>query len=433
MKIIEESKLKACITELNLFEKKHQAPIAFFDALDEVNLPSFQSVSVMSNFAFFDEVSFILSVISTIIAHPHLSNKGEDIVIRSDLAGHISSESFQRVFKEPSLWKEKEHEMVPEYVHHYQYTDDLKIYENLFIGLVIKMIDIELGKYNTFYTDLIPTVSTAVNDTYLEAATTLEAFKKMSILNRKLRYIKNSHFYHEISKVKFTPRNIEPTNILVKDRLYNYCFKFYKKFIQYIDTEKLYEDFRKYYWYKILKVLKQKEFKLLKSPSTSSLTFMKEDYIINLKLEENKPTILFKISLKEKEIFACHRLMFNVEKVENNALTEDEKAKTKELLTDALTLNEVSIYHLKDMNTGFSFSNNPLTEEEIAEFFINDKIQEQNMAEEIYSTYCPCCKSKNLVEVKDVYTCGDCGAKYTFKKKDKAWFLRIGRINNGRK
>ena len=59
--------------------------------------------------------------------------------------------------------------MVPEYVHHYQYTDDLKIYENLFIGLVIKLIDMELAKYTNFYTNLIPTLDINTTTTVMEA------------------------------------------------------------------------------------------------------------------------------------------------------------------------------------------------------------------------------------------------------------------------
>ena len=436
MKIIEESKLKTCIMELNQYENKHQNAQAFFDALDEVTLPSLQNASAMSDFAFFDEVSFILSVINSIIAHPHLSNKGEDIVIRSDLAGHISSESFQKVFKEPVLWKEKDHEMVPEYVHHYQYTDDLKIYENLFIGLIIKLIDLELNKYTAFYTSLIPTIDTAVTDEYLESSVTVQAFKKINVINRKLQYIKNTFFYHEVSKVKFTPKNIEPTNILVKDRLYNYCFKFYKKFIQYIDVEKLYDDFRKYYWYKILKVLKNKGFtpiNLTKDNEPNALELTNESYLIKMELEESKPSIYFKISPKNKEIFACHRLMFDPEKMVDLAHYEEDNEKTLEYLNDVLTLDEASIYLLKEINTGYLFSSNPLTEDKIAEVFVDDKLQEQQMAEVIYQTYCPCCKSKSLEVIKDVYTCSECGAKYTFLMKDYAWFLRIGRHKNGRK
>lgn len=435
MKIIEESKLKSTILQLNQYEKDHNSQLMFFDSLDNVMLPSLQSASYESDLAFFGEISFILSVINSIISHPHLSNKGEDIVIRSDQAGHISSESFQKVFKEPDLWKEKDKEMVPEYVHHYQYTDDLKIYENLFIGLVIKLIDMELAKYTNFYTNLIPTLDINTTTTFMEADASKKAFDALNIISRKLRYIKNTYFYHEISKVKFSPRNIEPTNILVKDRLYNYCFKFYKKFIQYTDVETLYNDFRKYYWYKILKLLKQEQFKLIEEQTDdlSDLTLSNDDYLIEIKLEESQPTILFKITLKESNVVASHRLMFDVDKELNQSLSEDDRLNTITLADDVLTLDKVSIWELKEVSSGRSYLANPATEDEIVHKYIANKLYTQNMSESIYTIYCPSCKSKNLEEIHSVYTCNNCGTKYTFKKNNLAWFLRIGGINSGRK
>ena len=131
MRIIEESKLKKNISQLNNYKKANKLVKDYYNNLDSLKLTSLQSLSYDQDIAFFDEVSFILNVIASIISHPHLSNKGEDIVIRSELAGHISVDSFQRMFKEPSFWKEKDLEMKPEYVHHYQYTDEIKIFENI--------------------------------------------------------------------------------------------------------------------------------------------------------------------------------------------------------------------------------------------------------------------------------------------------------------
>ena len=99
MKIIEESKLKENIRQLNKYERANKEPNIFFNNLDSLEFNSLQSVSFVQDNAFFDEISFILNVIASIISHPHLSNKGEDVIIRSELAGHISTESFQRTFK----------------------------------------------------------------------------------------------------------------------------------------------------------------------------------------------------------------------------------------------------------------------------------------------------------------------------------------------
>ena len=46
----------------------------------------------------------------------------------------------------------------------------------------------------------------------------------------------------------------------MKDRLYNLCFKFYRKFIKYEDKESLFKDFKNYYHCLILKVFKNNNF-----------------------------------------------------------------------------------------------------------------------------------------------------------------------------
>ena len=261
MRIIEESKLKKNISQLNNYKKANKLVKDYYNNLDSLKLTSLQSLSYDQDIAFFDEVSFILNVIASIISHPHLSNKGEDIVIRSELAGHISVDSFQRMFKEPSFWKEKDLEMKPEYVHHYQYTDEIKIFENIFIGMIIKLIDQELNEYSNFYNQLIPSIEDNNLDELLENEDTEIALNKLQVLQRKVRYIKNTYFYKEVSKVKLLLKNIQPTNILVKDRLYNYCYRFYKKFIQYVDQDSLIADFSNYYYGLVIKALKKKGFK----------------------------------------------------------------------------------------------------------------------------------------------------------------------------
>ena len=194
MKIIEESQLKKTISQLNMYQEEHRSIKYFYKDLDELKLGSLQRFSFQQDDAFFNEVSFIFSVISSIIAHPHLSNKGEDIIVRASTAGHLSTESFQQVFKDTQLWKEKDYEMIPEYVHHYQYTDELKIYENVFIGMLIHLIDVELGKYSEFYMHMLP--SFAQDDIEISENKTIEKkLAQIDDLERKLRYIKNTYFY----------------------------------------------------------------------------------------------------------------------------------------------------------------------------------------------------------------------------------------------
>lgn len=109
----------------------------------------------------------------------------------------------------------KNDEMVPEYVHHYQYTDDIKIYENIFIGMLINLIRLELNKYSEFYASLIPSVESN-NDKYLENKIAEKMITKIEALQRKQMFIQNTSFYKEISKCNLHLTKVLPTNILLK-------------------------------------------------------------------------------------------------------------------------------------------------------------------------------------------------------------------------
>lgn len=423
MKIIEESKLKQNIRQLNKYERAFKEPNEFYNNLDSLVLDSLQSVSFDQDNAFFDEISFILNVIASIISHPHLSNKGEDVVIRSELAGHISVDSFQRTFREPSFWKEKELDMAPEYVHHYQYTDEIKIYENVFIGMVIRLIDQEVNEYIDFYNQLIPSIDYDNSDVLLEDENTELALSKLNTLRRKLRFIKNTYFYKEVSKVKLSLKNLQPTNILVKDRLYNYCYRFYKKFIQYTDKESLVKDFNTYYYLLLVKVLKKKQFVLdgNKKQAKHNLYLVNDGYYVNLVLERGKSSILLQIGIDDSEYISKHRLVLNTDRdiddyVDVNA-------------SNVLTVSFATLWNIKDSSDlkHFIFKN-AMSEESVAQYWILNKFEERQIKQDMFSKYCPVCKGNNLDERDGIYECPDCNTIYTFRKENLAWFLKIRRV-----
>lgn len=421
MKIIEESQLKKTISQLNIYQEEHKSIKYFYKDLDELKLDSLQHFSFQQDDAFFNEVSFILSVISSIIAHPHLSNKGEDIVVRASTAGHLSTESFQQVFKDTQLWKEKDYEMIPEYVHHYQYTDELKIYENIFIGMLIHLIDVELSKYSEFYMNLLPSFDQ--DDIEISENKNIEkTLAQIDDLERKLRYIKNTYFYKEISKCNLALRTIQPTNILLKDRLYHYCFKFYRKFIQYEDKDCLLEDFRKYYFFTILKVFKDNHFVLdeNKSQKYNHLSFLFRDYQVEIALGKTLTNI--DLTISHHHIVAKHNLILQTERDFQMPEFEIENA----LTTNVMTL--WNTYQLAQPDQPI-FSNR-VSEYEMITDWLMHSMKEVQAKRDIYSKYCPVCKHKNLNQEDEIYMCPDCKTMYTFKKdekKDTIWFIQLRR------
>ena len=108
MKFIEETLLKNTMENINTFIQSHKTINDYYEDVNKLDIESLQSFSFKKDNEFFDEVSFVLSVINSIISHPHILSKREEIILRSELAGSISNDSLQQTYKDTSLWKEKD-------------------------------------------------------------------------------------------------------------------------------------------------------------------------------------------------------------------------------------------------------------------------------------------------------------------------------------
>ena len=104
MKIIEEEYLKNSIKNLNTFAEEHSDFLDFFNVCDVLTKKSLQSQSFEGDLKFFDDLSFILSVITSIVSKPIISSNKEEIVIRSALAPALSNDMFQATLRDSTLW-----------------------------------------------------------------------------------------------------------------------------------------------------------------------------------------------------------------------------------------------------------------------------------------------------------------------------------------
>ena len=428
MRIIEENKLKDIINIINEYNKDYVLSVkglnlfkdstAYYNNLDKLNISSLQSLSLEEDLVFFDEVSFILSVISSIIAHPHLTNRGEDIIIRAELAGSIPADAFNQVVKEPILWKEQDYEMIPENVHYYQYTDELKIYENIFIGMLVNLLSLEMSNYQSFYVSLIPSFNDSKNK--LDTESIEVALKKIDRINRRIRFVKNTFFYKEVSKAKLSFKNVQPTNILMKDRLYNLCFKFYRKFIKYEDKESLFKDFKNYYHCLILKVFKNNNFILDESmdQSINELKFKYKDFNVTLIREEEKSNV--ELIITHNNNTAKHQLLLNTERSNNDFIGTCD---------DYLTSHVISLWNLNDLECltkDLDCDNN--SEYDLISKWLFSHFKTINGNRKIYQKYCPVCVSKSITNINDdKCSCDSCGSIYSFINEDNIWFIKIRR------
>ena len=410
MKALEEIKLKDAISLITKYENDKDAK-AIYSQINSLNLNSLQEFSFDADKEFFDEISFVLSVIITIIHHPHIISYHRDEIIRADLAGHIENDSFQMVFKDPKLWREKEAgEMVPEEVYYHEHIDELKIYENIFIGMLINMIDQELKKTLDFYVSLLPTLN--ISDELITTDEVKYAIETAEKELKMIRYIKDTYFYKVIKTCNLNNRKIIPTNILLKDRLYNHCFKFYKKFIRYPDVKSLSRDFTKYYFYKLLNTCKNNNAKYVKAKSSNDITLSISAYKLNLVMIDNDAKIEASVIKKDVSMHYTLYCASDIATFDNSDIKDlDNQVITIWNLYDGLTLKQIN--------------DKALIEDELIKMWLDSTMNEIVLDRSIYIKYCPVCKSHSITESDKVYTCLSCNSQYTFTSDNKAWIMRI--------
>ncbi|MBR5817546.1 MAG: DUF2357 domain-containing protein, partial [Clostridia bacterium] len=149
MRFVEINRLNEYISSLKSRDFNPSASLS--DNLSRIESVSLQDFSVKRDMSFLSSVSSLLSIILTIITHPHISNRTEEVVIRIEQAQRIDRETFVNTVKESRFWKQHGIKMIPEELYYYQHEDELKIYENRFIVLLVNLLDRELSRYSKFY------------------------------------------------------------------------------------------------------------------------------------------------------------------------------------------------------------------------------------------------------------------------------------------
>lgn len=430
MRIVEEQQLNTFVEELKAYKAKNGHPLSFYGNIRELPDVSLQSFSFARDMEFFDEVSFILSVIVSIIKHPHISNKREEVIIRVEQAKSLQANEFKQVLQDPKLWKQHGAEMLPEEVHYYQHVDELRIYENCFIVLLVKLLDADLQKYADFYISILPSVGGVTLYKDLDAKEVGAAIRAVDRLRRKIRFIKNTYFFKEVSKGQPISKNIKPTNILLKDRLYRHCFKFYRKFIRYEDEGVLIGDLRDYYYTLILKELQRLEFHVFyrrsnKVSKNPCLSFIRGNFELKLNFEEKTRGILLTSQLRSApHLTARHLLLFDPNGDGTGATANTKKYDT---------VSVMSVWNLYLLEEALEKAlKNPHTEGQLVDYWIGAAVNTVHGDKEIYSRYCPVCRSKNVDADGDGVrcVCRICRSEYIFYQDEKAngadaiWFVK---------
>lgn len=421
MRFIETKKLSDYIIGSgSFFEEDITSGLAErLEALGELSLQSF---SIDHDREFLREVSSVLNVIVSIIYHPHLSNKREEVIIRVEQAQQVGQESFRATLQDAKLWKQHDIRMIPEEIHYYQHEDELRIYENRFIGFLVDVIDRELAKFSAFYLSRLPTLTAM--DATLDSNEIGAVIEEIDRLRRKTQFIKNTHFYKEVSRGKPISAKIQPTNILLKDRLYRFCFKFYRSIARYEDPTAAKRDLRAYYMILLFRELSALGFAPISS-SAGKYCFEREDFRITLEYVGEGALSLAVQCYAIEGAESTHVLEFSVES--DRAREADVFAKK----CDGVEM--ISVWERSYADSGEIFGTRTGTEAELIRAWLASKINVVPADKNIYKKYCPVCRSRGIDNTDGVYTCPACDSRYMFSESKNGATVWFKKIREGRR
>jgi hypothetical protein len=198
----------------------------FFNKLKRANLKLDHSRQIKEDQAKLESYKDIINTILSIISHPHLSIKMEDIIIRSETVSSIDTQSFLKTLEEAKLRKRKNGRMTPERVYSYENIDNLRIYENIFIVMLIDYLYGEIdslmksyeGRFGSLYN--YSGTSKLSYENYgvfsrLERANEKDSeiltqnkerevflYKEIVKLEKKLRQVRATNFYVDVKKAR---------------------------------------------------------------------------------------------------------------------------------------------------------------------------------------------------------------------------------------
>ena len=101
---------------------------------------------VNNDFVLADDFETLLESIRVIFRAPRLHLKKENVVLHAETASKFNVATLKATFKDEKLWRIKDGNPSPEYVHSYVFEDDFAIYENRFVCFVIDRVLEEVSK-----------------------------------------------------------------------------------------------------------------------------------------------------------------------------------------------------------------------------------------------------------------------------------------------
>ena len=415
---------------------------------------SLQKISYDEDDAYLKNILSVLRIITSVIAKPHISTKREEIFTRIEQAGQITPDDFSRACRDTSLWKRRGVKMIPEEIYYYRNEDELAIYENRFIVLLVKLLSEEIIEMRNMYSERLPKLGERGD--ILEAETIGSgraggALERLKDIEKRISYIKNTDFYKIVSLAKPIEGKITPTNILLKDLKYRTCFKFYNEFLKYAREGEYAENMISITEIYILKALSSLGYDFKKDVAGECTIssnaddnhagnndgFLKETSYIAQKegyiAQNGEFTLGLKFVKSGIVILSASRGGYTARHALFTGSADEKTAKTilKKLReTNVLTIEQTGVWALKDIETGKTLTVTNMTEEECVKFWLLSKTKLIKTDSAAYKKYCPICG--NTVSLTDGrYVCPKCGSQYGYTEtaadEGEIWLMKLRR------
>jgi hypothetical protein len=448
----------------------------FLNKLKRVSFKVSNSRQIKEDKEEIENIKRIVNTITSIVYHPHLSLKQEDIIVRSETVAYLDTYSFFKTMKDPSLRKRKRGEMIPQYVYNYDNIDNLRIYENIFICMMVDYLFDEIMRlYNTYsrrfgsilnllgrrdvsfedYTFLSDFNALKGNDdTFLTQKRDVEmkVFKEILAVEKKLKRIRSTTFYIDVKKARPIQGKVEPTNILLQDPLYSIVYRYYLNEIMHDDAKIMEQFYVNFVFVSLVQTLLSLDYQLapiskrknrkIKSEFyfdlTKSIYFYSSDFSIGINSEDDGKMLKVKVKLNHLDGLDLKDGGGEVEAViipvvSFDGFTLQEVEKTIGELSDKEETDRVVVFALNDSLQGkalpfevLDFSTYKIKgQDDILTNFIRSFTTVLNGDYQLYSKHCPVCGKSLVLEEISGNRCLSCGSDRSIYKNRSAGYVWI--------
>lgn len=387
------------------------------EILRNEQFPSLQEASFKHHIDTLNIYLEVLKAIYSITRKPYTTNDREETVRRADTAGLIGNQEFLRTTLSPNFWKrDRSGRLKPEFVYKEENIDTIVNQENLFIRFLIDVIKKDITGYQKFCLAFLPKIVDGIFTPWMIPQETFtDSFKKCQKILHYINRLERTEFCKVLSVKRFNPRSLRRTNVLTKNPLYSYCYKFY---INHLSNMFSYEGRKAYSDYTAML--------FVKALIDLGYELDKQDVFVNgdTKIRITPSFSTFQLS------FVHQKLPFKEIMVHYAFLEEDREGEVEDLA--GVDDYRFTFYHLFNMDEETRGRYEVKDELTLIKDLIYKTAYLHPIHDDLYEHFCPRCQGMNVrreSEDQRVYVCPDCSERYAIiSRDDNRYLLDLGQM-----